>query len=278
MAFEVWSQSGRRFLVRTLAEEPDLRRRLDEVAALGWPPFMGANAESEARWARVLDLWPRHQFAIIGADDGAVVAAGHAVPCEWDGSEGGLPGGWDDVVRQGISLAERDGPELTTASALSVVSDPAHRSRGLAAVAVEAMRRVASSAGHKALLAPVRPNLKHLYPLIPMDRYMVWMDAKGRCFDPWLRTHMQAGAHVLGVAPESMTIVAGVSEWEQWTGSPMPGSGRYIVPEALVPIEVDENTRYGTYVEPNVWMLHQLPEADMEAAPLTGRPQSCPPS
>lgn len=278
MAFDVWSPSGQRFIVRTLADEPDLRRRLDEVATLGWPPFMGASAESEARWARLLDLWPRHQFAIIGADDGVVVAAGHAVPCVWDGLESGLPKGWDDVVLQGIALAERDGPELTTASALSVVSDPAHRSRGLAAVAVEAMRRVASSAGHTALLAPVRPNLKHRYPLIPMDRYMAWTDTGGRCFDPWLRTHMEAGAHILRVAAESMTIVAAVSDWEQWTGAPMPGPGHYIVPEALVPIEVDGNVRNGTYVEPNVWMLHQLADDDADRPPLSETEPSCPPS
>jgi hypothetical protein len=36
----------------------------------------------------------------------------------------------------------------------------------------------------------------------------------------------------------------------------LPESGVYIVPGALVPIEIDREQDEGVYVEPNVWMVH----------------------
>lgn len=274
MTFEILSRNGTRFRVETLAESPHLRARLDEIAAVGWPPFMRADEVSEARWARLLDTWPGYQFGIVRADDGVVVGAGHSVPCAWDGTVPGLPDGWDDVVETAISSAERTQPGFTTASALSVVSDPAERSTGLAAVAIAAMRRVVRHVGHETLIAPVRPNLKHRYPLIPMESYVAWTDEEHRCFDPWLRAHLMAGARILGVAPRSMTIVAEVREWERWLGAPMPGEGDYVIPDALVPVQVDSHGK-GYYVEPNVWMSHVLNEDDFG---LEDGDRRCPPN
>jgi hypothetical protein len=35
-----------------------------------------------------------------------------------------------------------------------------------------------------------------------------------------------------------------------------PESGDYIVPGALVPVQIDRERDLGHYVEPNVWMRH----------------------
>jgi hypothetical protein len=37
-----------------------------------------------------------------------------------------------------------------------------------------------------------------------------------------------------------------------------PGSGQYIVPGALVPVEIDRALDIGTYHDPNVWMKHTV--------------------
>ncbi len=42
-----------------------------------------------------------------------------------------------------------------------------------------------------------------------------------------------------------------------------PESGQYIVPGALNPIEIDREADRGYYIEPNVWMQHQVTEADV---------------
>jgi hypothetical protein len=39
-----------------------------------------------------------------------------------------------------------------------------------------------------------------------------------------------------------------------------PETGPYVIPEALVPVEIDRERDLGRYVEPNVWVRHPLGE------------------
>jgi hypothetical protein len=74
--------------------------------------------------------------------------------------------------------------------------------------------------------------------------------------DPWLRTHERVGAEIAKVATESMRIPGTVTQWEEWTELAFPDSGSYVVPGALVPVEIDREEDQGLYLEPNVWMVH----------------------
>ena len=56
-----------------------------------------------------------------------------------------------------------------------------------------------------------------------------------------------------------MRIAGTVAQWEEWTELAFPESGSYVVPGALVPVEIDREQDEGLYVEPNVWMVHSLP-------------------
>jgi hypothetical protein len=94
-----------------------------------------------------------------------------------------------------------------------------------------------------------------------MERYVTWTVADGAPFDPWLRVHWRLGGRIVGLCPESMRIIAPVADWEGWTGMRLPDSGRYVVPDALVPIEIDRERNLGLYVEPNVWVHHDLRQA-----------------
>lgn len=123
---------------------------------------------------------------------------------------------------------------------------------------VAALKDAAAAAGVPALIAPVRPMLKHRYPLIPMAEYAGWRTGSGQVFDPWLCLHLTAGATVARVAERSMTVTGSVAEWQEWTGLELPGSGQHVVPGALAPLSVDLAADLGTYVEPNVWMVHPL--------------------
>jgi hypothetical protein len=55
-----------------------------------------------------------------------------------------------------------------------------------------------------------------------------------------------------------MTITGPVAAWEGWTDMRFPDSGPYIVPGALTPVTIDREADKGIYVEPNVWMLHEI--------------------
>ena len=55
-----------------------------------------------------------------------------------------------------------------------------------------------------------------------------------------------------------MRITGTLAEWEAWTGMVFLDSGPYVVPGALVPVEIDRVIDQGVYIEPNVWMVHHI--------------------
>lgn len=57
-----------------------------------------------------------------------------------------------------------------------------------------------------------------------------------------------------------MRIVGTVAQWQDWTGLRFYESAQYIVPGALVPVTINLADDSGTYIEPNVWILHEVPE------------------
>src|SRR5690625_7502707 len=83
---------------------------------------------------------------------------------------------------------------------------------------VNEMKSLAIKSKFKNMVAPVRPSLKSMYPLIPIEEYIKWKSIAGTPFDPWIRIHIKAGASIIKVAEKSMVIPASIKEWEEWTG------------------------------------------------------------
>ena len=228
------------------------------LGASPWPEFLLDHDEVVNRlWDRLYELWPDYQFALADPDGDDLIAVGNCLPIRWDGNPATLPPkGIDAVLENGVATVEA-GAEATAASALMIVVAPDRLGLGLSAACLGVMRGIVADHGLASLVAPVRPTEKHRYPLIAMERYASWRRADGSLFDPWLRTHERVGGIGAGVASESMTIRGSVAEWEDWTGLPMPETGSYPVPGALVPVEIDREGDMGVYVEPNYWMVHR---------------------
>jgi hypothetical protein len=55
-----------------------------------------------------------------------------------------------------------------------------------------------------------------------------------------------------------MVITGTIAEWERWASMAFPESGTYVVPGALVPVDIDRSADVGTYHDPNVWIVHEL--------------------
>ena len=201
-------------------------------------------------WSSLYDRFPAFQLALLDGDE--LVAEGHSLPVPWDGSAAGLPTGWDEAFELGMTS------ELppTALSALAISVRPGRQGQGLAARMIEAFRAAGRAAGLSDLIAPVRPTWKERYPLIPIERYLLWRRDDGAHFDPWLRLHERVGGEIVAAAPESMLIEAPVADWEDWTGMRFPEDGTYVFPGALAPLEVRDGV--GRHVEPNVWVRHRL--------------------
>lgn len=217
-----------------------------------WPPFMHHDPVARVCWEAFHERHPAFQFFAVDEETGAVVGKANAVPTALDPEH--LPArGWDEAIERSLG-DERP----TIVSALQINVHPERRGGGLSARMLEHMRSLAAEHGFSELVAPVRPTVKERYPLVPIERYAVWARPDGLPFDPWVRVHVRAGGAIGPVCRQAMTIPGSVAEWEGWTGMVFPDSGAYVVPGALVPIEIDVESNHGLYVEPGIWVRHPL--------------------
>jgi GNAT superfamily N-acetyltransferase len=219
-----------------------------------WPEFMYHDPVLNELFGRVISEFAEFQFYAWDDERNEVVGVGNAVPTAWDGDVASLPDGGVDAVVQ--ARFAKEVPAATVLCALQILIAPDYRGQGLSSRMIERMAEIGRDHGLDTLIAPVRPSLKHRYPLVPMERYITWRRPDGTHLDPWLRTHERAGAPIVKVAPESMRVPGTVAEWAEWAGMAFPETGSYVVPGALVPIEVDCERDEGLYLEPNVWMVH----------------------
>ena len=219
-----------------------------------WPEFMYHDQVLEQLFGRVISECAEYQFYVWDDEREEVVGGGNAIPAAWDGHAATLPaGGVDAVVEARFSA---DPPTPNVLCALQILIAPEYRGQALSSRMIQRMAEIGRAHGLDTLIAPVRPNLKDSYPLTPIERYIEWRRPDGQLLDPWLRTHERLGAEIARIAPESMRIPGTVAQWEEWTGLAFPESGSYVVPGALVPVEIDRERDEGLYVEPNVWMVH----------------------
>jgi hypothetical protein len=242
-------------LVRLSDYDGDLEA-VDRLPHEVWPEFLFHAGAIERRWQRLIERFPDYQLALCDLASGDLVGTANTIPFALgDADLAARHDGWDGVLEAGTA---DDAPPPDMLSGLGIAILPAHRRPGASAFAIEGMKQLAREGGFPELVGPLRPTLKHRYPLTPFDRYVGWRRADGQPFDPWLRRHVSIGARIVGPCPESMRVEAGVADWERWTGLAMPESGRYLVPGALAPVEVDRELDRALYVEPNLWIRHPL--------------------
>ncbi|HEX6446825.1 MAG TPA: GNAT family N-acetyltransferase [Streptosporangiales bacterium] len=252
----------------TLADRPDLTGRLYELPNV-WPEFLGHDPVTNAFLHLVAADFPRH--CVVATDGDRIVAHGRSIPFALDApGRGALPAGGVDRVTVWAYADHREGTTPDTVSALAIEVDPEYTGRGLSARLLGLMRQAAADAGFAALVAPVRPNRKHEHPHLTMAEYLAVRRDDGLPSDPWVRTHVRAGATIEAIAPASMTVTGSLADWRAWTGLPFDRAGEVVVPGALVPVRCDPAHDVAVYVEPNVWMRHPLTRRGKSVARARG--------
>lgn len=231
----------------------DLVRGLNKIA---WPEFMLHDAVANENWHHLLDSFAEYQFALYDPKNDRVAAMANSLPLRWDDALESLPdGGWDWAFEEAVRQHKK-GMTPNHHCAIQVVVHPDYQSQRLSMPMVKNARAVTKAKGLQALIIPVRPSEKSKYPLISLDDYIAWQNDKGLPFDAWLRVHAKLGGRMVKVCHESKTVRGTSAEWEAWTGMIFPINGRYIIPAALSPVEMDVEKDEGIYIEPNVWMVH----------------------
>ncbi|GAA4096213.1 N-acetyltransferase [Nonomuraea soli] len=242
--------------VTTLAERPELAAGLWTMDNI-WPEFMMHDPLADLFYPFCERLYA--DYVLVADDDtepGRLVARGCSMPFTMSGDD--LPDdGWDGVIRRGWLARER-GVTPDRISALEITVRQDLLGRGLSGLMLAAMRDNAARLGFGELVAPVRPNRKHLEPLTPMAEYAFRTRDDGLPYDAWLRVHVRAGGRIVKVAPRSMTVSGTLAEWQGWRGTGFERSGTVTVDGALAPVHVDLDHDHAVYVEPNVWVAHPL--------------------
>ena len=247
-----------RFQIISPSDLPDYRARAGAIAEASWPEFMLHDPVADEHWHELFDRFTDYQFALLDTETDCMAAMANSLPFFWDRPLDELPeGGWDWVFLKAVE-DHKQGVAPNIQSAIQINIHPDYQSQGLSSRMVQAMRAIGQSKGFQHLVAPVRPNQKSKYPLISIDDYITWTNSEGLPFDAWLRVHARAGARVIKPCHESMIICGTRLKWEEWTGMKFPQSGRYHIPGALTPIEIKIEKDEGVYIEPNVWVVHEL--------------------
>ena len=220
-----------------------------------WPAFMFEDPLSRRLWPWLYIRFPRYQFIVF--DGRKMVAAANSVPIHFDGELSELPEtGWTWAIEKAF-VDRREGRAPNTQVMLSIVVAPDARAKGFSTNMIETVKAIGKNEGMKFALAPVRPSRKSEFPMLSMEEYVRKQTEDGRIFDPWLRAHVATGGKILSVCNQSMTIPGSIKTWSRWTHRSFTQSGSFVVDGALAPVTIDIEKNLGTYVEPNVWVLHE---------------------
>ncbi len=133
-------------------------------------------------WSSLFDAFA--DFQILFCDPaGALIALGHTIPFSWAGTIEDLSLTINEVMERAVDVYHnRRAP--TSLSALAALVSPERQRQGLSSEILRAMCSLAAGHGMCSLVAPVRPTLKNLYPLTPIERYARWKRDDGAPFDP----------------------------------------------------------------------------------------------
>ncbi|MEO8357712.1 MAG: hypothetical protein ABI621_17540 [Chloroflexota bacterium] len=247
-----------RYTIITPNDLDDYRKRAAEISNASWPEFMLNDPVANENWHELFDRFADYQFALLDTETDRMAAMGNSLPFHWDNDLSELPeGGWDWVFVQAVE-GHKNNVTPNIQSAIQIAIHPEYQSQKLSAEMVEAMRGIAKSKGFKHLVAPVRPSQKSKYPLISIDDYIKWTNDEGLPFDAWLRVHVRMGARIIKPCHQATIIRGTRAEWEEWTGMKFPQSGTYFVPGALNPMGMNIEQDRGVYIEPNVWLVHEV--------------------
>jgi len=247
-----------RFRVITPTGDIDYRNLVRGLTKIVWPEFMLHDQVANELWHELLDRFADYQLALYDTQNNRVAAMGNSFPMRWDDTLENLPEtGWDWAFAEAVRN-HREGISPNVHCAIQIIIHPDYQGQRLSAPIIESVRAVTASNRLPALIIPLRPSEKSKYPLISLDDYLTWTNEAGLPFDPWLRAHARLGARIVKACHESKIIRGTRVEWEAWTQMKFPQSGRYVIPGALVPIEMNVEKDEGVYVEPNVWIVHEV--------------------
>jgi len=241
---------------KVLKNIPEHNKIQNKITLELWPEFILHDPVSNKYWGSLFESFGDYQFSL--ESKGEIIGTGNCLPFRWDDDFKALPeGGWDAILEKAVE-DKRAGINPNALNGLQIAVNRNHQGKGVSSLVLKEMAAIAKEKGFQYVTIPVRPSLKSHYPLTPIDHYIQWRREDGLSFDPWLRVHERFGGKMIKVCHESMRVEGSISDWEQWTGLRFFESADYIIEGALNPVKINLEKDCGVYIEPNVWVIHEI--------------------
>lgn len=247
--------------IQTRADSPELKKAACSLEQAAWNSlgFLNYTRPHYELYADLLETFADFQLCLVDEERGYPVATANCVPLACAHMDNLPAEGWDWLVETASVGSRRRRADTLGALAISV--PPIHRSKGYARLLIQAFIDLAHERGLQQLIAPVRPSAKTMHPRVPIDDYVLWTDAQGRPYDPWLRSHLASGGKLVGPCHRSMVVDEPLGFWESWSKTPFRQSGDYDLDGGLVPVHIDLEADRGSYAEPNLWVTYAVGNA-----------------
>lgn len=240
----------------TTMNRPDLIEKGDRIVEQVWPEFMLHDAVANEYFFQLYTVFPEYQYWLIEDED--IVGIGNCIPISWKGKLDDLPDeGWDWALKKGFDDL-KDGIKPNLLCGLSITINPKFQGKGFSKEMIRSMVQIGIRSKFETLIIPVRPTQKKQYPELSMDDYKTQQRDDGLLADAWLRVHVKLGGKIIKVCSKAMDIRGSIQDWRNWTNLDFPQSGSYKIEGALKLVEIDLEKDEGVYIEPNVWVVHEL--------------------
>lgn len=232
----------------------DKLRYYNQAVAAAFPPIIQNSPIILNHWAKVEAYFPDLQLFIYNQSD-ELIAFGNTVAFHWEQAFDELPNeGWDWMVKKAVADHE-NGLKPNCLGGLQIIVPQPHLRKGNSKLVLKALKKMRKEMGLEKFIIPIRPTWKWKFPEMSMRQYSQYT-VGDKIYDPWIRTHLNAGAEVIKICENSMRISGDVPFWEKMTNSKIERSGDYLVPGALSKARIDVTKNFGEYREANIWIKY----------------------
>lgn len=153
-------------------------KQIEELFSEGFPPFITADPVAHAYIERVFECFGKYNIALIDTTEDKLTASGWGVPIRWTEEVTDLPSGYTDALRRAIRESETKIQPNTLVICAGIVN-PTLARKGLAGELIIALKGLAVASNLSHVIVPLRPTLKHRYPLTPIETYSQWVRPDG---------------------------------------------------------------------------------------------------
>jgi len=236
----------------------DLNSRLisqyHQAIQAAFPPVIHSSEIIKNYWSRVESYFPHLQLFVIG-EDANLIGFANTIAINWADTFEKLPqDGWDWMVEKGIQDFEQ-GIKPNCLGGLQIIITKEHLGKGYSKLVLAEVKKMKEAAALEKFIIPIRPTWKWKHPEMSMTNYAQY-EQGNKIYDPWIRTHLKAGAEIVKICESSMRVSGDIPFWEKIINKKIEASGEYLIPGALSKVQLDIEKNFGEYKEANIWIKY----------------------